>query len=160
MRIQLAKGIALLPTGLMSGAFGYGALNLAPTFRAVSLDMRISFHAELMKMNSTVMQSAMTVAASSTIALVVLAQGSVRRLTTGASLLTVATFLVTRLGNVPINGQIKKWAVSAAPDDHAEILQRWDLYNDIRTVTAVGAFLLLAIMAVGTQQERHLPDER
>ncbi|MBT2444441.1 hypothetical protein J7E93_30965 [Streptomyces sp. ISL-36] len=37
--------------------------------------------------------------------------------------------LITRLGNVPINGRIKQWAATAAPADHAAILDRWEAFN-------------------------------
>ncbi|MFF8609629.1 hypothetical protein ACF06X_27310 [Streptomyces sp. NPDC015346] len=38
MRIRLVQGLALLSTGALAGAFGYGAANLVPAFNAVPLD--------------------------------------------------------------------------------------------------------------------------
>ncbi|MEE4417767.1 DUF1772 domain-containing protein [Streptomyces bugieae] len=149
MRIRIVHGIALLSTGLLAGAFGYGAANLVPTFHAVPLGMRLSFHAELMKMNGITMQAAMGTAFLSSLTLAVLAGGGRFRLTAGAaSLLTLASFLITRFGNVPINGQIKRWAVTSAPAEHAEILGRWELFNTMRTLTALAAFGLLIVLAV------------
>ncbi|MDQ8704931.1 DUF1772 domain-containing protein [Streptomyces sp. LHD-70] len=148
MLIRPLLGLALLSTGTLAGAFGYGAANLVPTFDAVPLAMRLSFHAELMKMNGITMQAAMAVSALSALALAVLGRGTVRRIAAGAGLLALASFLITRLGNVPINGRIKEWAVSAAPADHAAILDRWEAFNYARTGTAFAAFLLLIVLAL------------
>ncbi|MFD6878358.1 MULTISPECIES: anthrone oxygenase family protein [unclassified Streptomyces] len=149
MRIRLVHALALLATGLLAGAFGYGAANLVPTFRAVPLDMRLSFHAELMRMNGITVQAAMAVSALGSLGLAVLTRGRARLAAGAAGLLTVASFLITRLGNVPINGRIKQWALTSAPADHAEALGRWELFNTMRTVTAVMAFGLLILLAVG-----------
>lgn len=149
MRIRLVHGLALLSTGLLAGAFGYGAANLVPTFNAVPLDMRLSFHAELMKMNGITMQAAMGTAFLSSLTLAVLARGRARLFASAAGLLTLASFLITRFGNVPINGRIKRWALTSAPADHAEILRRWELFNNVRTLTALVAFGLLIVLAVG-----------
>lgn len=57
----------------------------------------------------------------------------------------MASFLITRLGNVPINGRIKVWAVSTPPADYAMYLDRWEIVNVVRTLTA---FLLIVAIAV------------
>ncbi|WP_343240963.1 MULTISPECIES: DUF1772 domain-containing protein [unclassified Streptomyces] len=148
VRVRVTKGIAVSTTGLLAGAFGYGAVNLGPTFWEVPLEMRLSFHAQLMKMNSPVMLTAMGAAAASSLALAVQTRGRDRLLSAGATLLAGASFLITRFGNVPINGQIKVWAVTSPPADAVEILHRWDLFNRMRTSTALVAFILLVITAV------------
>lgn len=148
MRVRLFQGLALLSTGLLAGAFGYGAANLVPTFDAVPLDIRLSFHAELMKMNGITMQAAMGASILSSLTLAALTHGRTRLLAGAAGLLALASFLVTRLGNVPINGRIKEWASTSAPADHAEILDRWEMFNNIRTVAAVIAFALLIFLTL------------
>ncbi|MEV4438789.1 DUF1772 domain-containing protein [Streptomyces sp. NPDC049577] len=148
MRIRLLQGLSLLSTGLLAGAFGYGAANLVPTFNAVPIEMRLDFHAELMKMNGITMQGAMAVSALSSLALAALTRGRTRLLAGAAGFLTVASFLITRFGNVPINGRIKQWAATVPPADHARVLRRWELFNDARTVTAVVAFGLLVLLAL------------
>ncbi|MBT2898890.1 DUF1772 domain-containing protein [Streptomyces sp. McG3] len=148
MRIRLVQGLALLSTGALAGAFGYGAANLVPTFNAVPLDMRLSFHAQLMQMNGITMQGAMGVSALSALALAAMTRGAARRLAGGAGLLVIASFLITRLGNVPINGRIKQWAVTSAPADHAEMLTRWEAFNYARTGTAFAAFALLILLSL------------
>ncbi|MFC9590845.1 anthrone oxygenase family protein [Streptomyces sp. NPDC056944] len=147
-RVRLLLGVSLLSTGLLSGAFGYGAANLVPTFNSVPIEMRLDFHAELMKMNGITVQGAMAVSALSALALAAVTRRRTRVLAGTAGLLTVASFLITRFGNVPINGRIKQWAVTAPPADHAEILRRWELFNDARTLTAIAAFALLISIAL------------
>lgn len=145
-RVHLVGALALLFTGLLAGAFGYGAVNVVQTFKAVPLDVRLTFHTALMKMNGPVMQTTMALAVISAVLLAILARGPARRLAGLASALVLTSFLVTRFGNVPINAQIKVWAVSSAPPDHAAILRRWELFNDVRTVAALSAFVLLLIV--------------
>ncbi|MEV8531757.1 anthrone oxygenase family protein [Streptomyces sp. NPDC051211] len=148
MRIRLVQGLALLSTGALAGAFGYGAANLVPTFDAVPLEMRLSFHARLMEMNGITMQGAMALSALSAATLAVMTRGTARRLAGGAGLLALASFLITRLGNVPINGRIKQWAATSAPPDHAEILARWEAFNYARTAAAFAAFALLIALSL------------
>ncbi|MFJ4777945.1 anthrone oxygenase family protein [Streptomyces sp. NPDC088762] len=155
MPIRLVKGLALLSTGALAGAFGYGAANLVPTFDAVPIEMRLSFHARLMEMNGITMQGAMALSALSAATLAVMSRGTSRWLAGGAGLLVVASFLITRLGNVPINGRIKEWAVSSPPVDHAEILDRWEIFNLARTGTAFAAFALLILLVLRQPGAEH-----
>ena len=148
--IRLVTTLALLSTGLLAGAFGYGAVNVATTFDVVPLDVRLTFHSALMRMNGPVMQTTMGLAALSSLALARLHRGRPRHLAAAAGALAVASFLITRLGNVPINGRIKVWAVTSPPADYAEILQRWEMFNVARTLTALVAFALVILLAVGT----------
>ena len=65
----------------------------------------------------------------------------------GAVFYFVGTFLVTILGNVPLNDQLA--AVTAADPDAAEIwaiyLERWTMWNSTRTVAAMVAAVLFTI---------------
>jgi uncharacterized membrane protein len=148
MRVRLLQGLSLLSTGLLAGAFAYGAANLVPTFNAVPVGLRLDFHAELMKANGITVQGAMAVSTLSSLALAALTRGRDRLLASVAGILTLASFLITRFGNVPINGRIKQWAATAPPPDHAEILRRWELFNYARTLTALAAFALLTFLAL------------
>ncbi|MEJ2854101.1 MULTISPECIES: DUF1772 domain-containing protein [unclassified Saccharothrix] len=154
MPVRFVTGLALLSTGLLAGAFGYGAVNVATTFNVVPLDVRLTFHSALMQMNGPVMQTTMALAALSSLTLAVLTRGTRRRLAGTAGALAVASFLITRLGNVPINGRIKVWAVSTPPADYAAQLQRWEMFNVARTVTAFIAFLLIIIATRTLQSAR------
>ncbi|MFI9008677.1 anthrone oxygenase family protein [Actinosynnema sp. NPDC053489] len=142
-----AARVALLSTGLLAGTFGYGAVNLVTAFHAVPLDVRLTFHSALMRVNGPVVQPAMAVAAAGSIALAALARGRARAAAVTAGVLVATSFLVTRFGNVPINARIRQWAVTAPPADHAEVLRRREAFNAVRTVTALVAFLLVTWIA-------------
>ncbi|RAS60673.1 uncharacterized protein DUF1772 [Lentzea atacamensis] len=159
MPIRLVTGLALLSTGLLAGAFGYGAVNVATTFNVVPLDVRLTFHSALMQMNGPVMQTTMALAALSSLVLSVLARGTHRYLSGAAGVLVVASFLITRFGNVPINGQIKVWAVTTPPADYAPHLQRWETFNIVRTLTALVAFVLVIVIATLVTRSRQAERE-
>jgi uncharacterized membrane protein len=65
----------------------------------------------------------------------------------GALFYLLGTFLVTGLGNVPLNNQLA--AVSAADSSAVAVwrhyLDRWTMLNTVRTATAVAASVMLAI---------------
>ncbi len=65
----------------------------------------------------------------------------------GALLYLLGTFLVTGLGNVPLNDQLA--AVSAGDSSAIEVwqnyLNRWTLLNTVRTVAALAAAISLTI---------------
>ena len=65
----------------------------------------------------------------------------------GAMLYFVGTFLVTGLGNVPLNDQLA--ALSASDAEAISVwenyLDRWTLLNTIRTVAAVAATLMFTL---------------
>jgi uncharacterized membrane protein len=58
-----------------------------------------------------------------------------------ACLLAVICFLVTRLGNVPINMVIKTWNLEHPPHDWQNTLARWNLFHTARTCAAIGSFV-------------------
>ncbi|MGW4352245.1 DUF1772 domain-containing protein [Nocardia sp. NPDC004582] len=151
MRTRLLTAAALLTTGYLCGAFGYGLINVAQAFKTVPLDVRFTFHTALMKVNGPVMQSAMGMAALTALLLAIYSGGVVRRWAATAFGLVVTSFVITRFGNVPINGKIKQWAVGPRPDDYAQILHRWELFHIARTGTALLAFLIIIAIAVFAQ---------
>lgn len=87
-------------------------------FRAVPLDVRLTFHTALMRMNGPVIQTVMALAFLGSVALAVINRGG-RRWTAAAA--------------------------TAPPPDHASILRRWEIFNVVRTVAAVAAFGLLLL---------------
>ncbi|MFJ2667330.1 anthrone oxygenase family protein [Nocardia fluminea] len=148
MLIRSIRSLALLTTGLLVGAFGYGAANLVPTFHRVPLQMRLEFHTELMQNNSISMQATMAAAALSCLGAAVLTTGRDRIVAALATALVVASFAITRLGNVPINHRINRWALDGAPADYAAILTRWDIFHFLRTGTALLACALIIALVV------------
>jgi uncharacterized membrane protein len=65
----------------------------------------------------------------------------------GAIFYLVGTFLVTILGNVPLNDQLA--ALSATDPSASEVwkhyLDRWTMWNHVRTVAAMVAVLLFTL---------------
>ncbi|PSJ27402.1 DUF1772 domain-containing protein [Streptosporangium nondiastaticum] len=157
MRTRILQALSLFSTGLLAGAFAYGAANLVPTFNAVPIDMRLDFHTALMKMNGITMQATMAVSALTTLGLAASERGRARVIAGAAGALVVASFLITRFGNVPINGRIKQWAATAPPDGYAEVLRRWELFNDARTLTAAIALGLLVLLALPARRPGSSP---
>ncbi|MEV5652560.1 DUF1772 domain-containing protein [Nocardia sp. NPDC052254] len=149
------RAAAVLFPGLLAGAFGYGAVNVLYAFREVPLDVRFTFHTALMRVNGPVMQSLMALAVLSTLLLALRSTARQRWIAASAAALAVTSFLVTRFGNVPINQQIKRWAVSTPPDDYAEILRRWELFHFTRTGCALVAFALAITVVIGFTGETH-----
>ncbi|GII52057.1 hypothetical protein Pth03_04460 [Planotetraspora thailandica] len=150
-RVRHVQGAALLASGLLAGAFGYGAANVVPTFAAVPLDVRLTFHTAMMKVNEPVMQTAMALAILSSFGLAVVSRGLPRRLAIGAGALTLTSLLVTVFGNVPLHAHIRQWAAGSVAEGYAEILQRWETFHTIRTLTALAAFVLIVAIAVYTR---------
>ncbi|MFI6921010.1 hypothetical protein ACIBIZ_13730 [Nonomuraea spiralis] len=93
--VRYTQGAALVATGLLAGAFGYGAANVIPTFDAVPLDVRLTFHTTMMKVNEPVMQSAMALAILTTFGLAVAGRGRPRLLALGAGALAAFVLIVT-----------------------------------------------------------------
>ncbi|GII78772.1 hypothetical protein Sru01_37540 [Sphaerisporangium rufum] len=157
--VRYAQAAATLATGLLAGAFGYGAANVVPTFAAVPLDVRLTFHTAMMKVNEPVMQSAMALAILSTAALAVAERGPARRTAAVAAGLTMTSLLVTVFGNVPLHGHFRRWAAtSVVPEGYTGILARWETFHTIRTGTALAAFVL--VIAVGALARPATPAAR
>ncbi len=145
---RTAAGVALLAAGLLAGSMFYGWANVVPAFAAVPLDVHLTFRTELMNHNGVVMQALMAVALGAAVWLVVAGRGRVRRWAVGSAGLTAVTFLVTRFGNVPINGEMRAWAAGDLAVDYQQRLQVWGALNDVRVATSIAAFVLL-VVAVG-----------
>lgn len=144
-RPQLAQAASLLFGGLVAGMFSYGAVNVVYAFRDVTPDVRFDFHTALMSVNGFVMQTMMGLAILSYLLLTILGGSRGRWLAGISTVLAIATFMITRFGNVPINQHIKVWAVSGPPVDYVEILQRWETFHFARTICIVIAFTLIVI---------------
>ncbi|SEG94570.1 Uncharacterized membrane protein [Nonomuraea solani] len=142
---------ATLVTGLLAGAFGYGAANVVPTFGVVPLEVRLTFHTAMMRVNEPVMQTAMALAILSTIALALTSGGTPRRLAAGAASSALATLLITVFGNIPLHAHIRRWATTTPTAGYEDILRRWETFHTLRTLTALTAFALV-ILATRTRR--------
>ncbi|MFC6079652.1 DUF1772 domain-containing protein [Sphaerisporangium aureirubrum] len=152
----LFQGFALLTTGLLAGTFAYGAVNIVPAFNAVPLEVRLTFHSAMMRLNEPVMRTAMALAIISSLGLALASRGLPRLLPAGAAVLGLGSLLITLLGNVPLHQDIKRWAATgSAPPGHQEILRQWDTFHAMRTATGLAAFLLIIVAAVVLHRPHH-----
>jgi uncharacterized membrane protein len=151
---RMVRGVALFATGILAGAFFYARVAVSPTFRAVPMDVHLKFRVALMAMNAPFMQSLMGLAALTSLAVAVLSAGSTRMFAASASASALVSLLVTRFGNVPINEQMKRWRLDALPPDTTQLLDRWDVFHDIRTAAALLSFALLLVALNRTPTRR------
>ncbi|MFF4193372.1 hypothetical protein [Nonomuraea sp. NPDC001831] len=84
-RVRYLQGAALPATGLLAGAFGHGAADVAPTFAAVPPDVRLTFHTTMTKVDEPVMRSAMGLAILTTLGPALAGRDLLRRPASGAA---------------------------------------------------------------------------
>jgi uncharacterized membrane protein len=143
----IAKALALCTTGLLAGTFYYATFNVLPTFSEVPDSVHLAFRTALMKHNAVTMQLLMasSVLAGGWLAWQVRHNRRALCWVIPSCLLAVTCFLVTRLGNVPINMLIKTWSPEHPPHDWQNTLARWNLFHTMRAYAAMGSFLSLVI---------------
>lgn len=61
-----------------------------------------------------------------------------------------STLIITLTINVPIDYQIKKWAVNSAPSNWENIRRRWELFHAIRTFLSIAAFSCIALACISS----------
>lgn len=60
----------------------------------------------------------------------------------------IASVVTTLLVNVPVNNEIMDaWSVQDPPTDWAEVRDRWNLFDTVRTALNVVAFVCLLLAA-------------
>lgn len=69
-----------------------------------------------------------------------------------AASLLIASGLVTRLGNQPINAVVMTWSKSTIPDNWADLRDQWWSLHTIRTGTSLLAFALVVWAHIGKEQ--------
>lgn len=66
-----------------------------------------------------------------------------------AALLLIASGLVTRFGNQPINAIVMTWKKDTAPADWMDLRETWWTFHQVRTALLFVAFCLITWTAVG-----------
>ena len=143
MKTWIPKFLSTIVTGLLAGAFVYGLFNVVPTFYEVPVDVHLAYRTQLMNHNSTTMQFLMlaSIITPSWYAIVYRHRRSVMYFSFLSAILALTSLLVTRFGNVPINQLIRTWPVNHPPASWTVLLHKWDQYNLIRSMAAVGSFI-------------------
>lgn len=154
---KIANFLALMSSGLLAGAFAYGFFTVVPTFYEVPLEVHLTYRDALMRHNGIYMQAIMAISVLAPIWWGLTMDGPAisQRLCVTASLLSVISFVVTRFGNVPINRMIKTWSAAAPPEGYAQLLDRWMVFNAIRTAAAALGFVCVAVAMMSIR--KHLP---
>lgn len=137
------KFLGLMAAGLLSGAFIYTVLNVIPAFYEVPPAVHLAYRVQLMGHNGITMQTLMSLCFITPVWYAALCRKNTmpRNLALLSAGLALATFLVTRFGNVPINQVIRTWPPAAPPADWLQWLRQWDIYHLLRTGTALGCFI-------------------
>lgn len=162
MKLQLSRIASLLFTGLIAGTFFYGTYCVLPAFYQVSTETHLHFRTALMNHNKTVVMALVILALLVTAFYCVIVRKIkiVRTLCLGALFLTIVSLLITRLGSVPINMQIKTWIPSSPPGDWLKILETWNFYNLIRTIASLASFICLLMADVWLMRQKVAGEER
>jgi uncharacterized membrane protein len=140
---RASAAVALLATGLLAGALWFGWSNVDPTFAAVPLDVHLAFRVQLQSRNAVIMPALMGASLAAIVWFAIAARGRTRIGAVISAAFIVVTTVVTQLGNVPINREMRQWAAGELAPDYQERLQVWGMFNDIRVAAAVAAFAML-----------------
>jgi uncharacterized membrane protein len=138
----------------LAGALAYGFFTVVPTFDEVPLQTHLTYRTALMRHNGIYVQIVMAVSILTPLCWGLTMDGArtSRLAALLASCLNIISFLVTRFGNVPINQMIKTWSATAHPLEYEKLLDRWLIFNDIRTATAVISFICVAIATISSRE--------
>lgn len=144
---RVAKLLSLISTGFLAGVFTYAFFAIIPAWNEVPREVHFTYRVALMRHNAIVMQSIMAVGILAPLwwAWTIRAMPAARACAVAASVMNLTAVLVTRFGNVPINQYVRKWLTETPPMDYLEILHRWTVFNNIRSVAAVLGFALILI---------------
>jgi len=144
--LTAARGTGVVLTGVLAGA----------VLAVWLLDRRLGASGELYAVAMQEMIPAYTVplptlgavALLATVIAAILARRDRRAcaLTVGAAALLVVGLAVTTRVNLPLNEAILTWTPRNPPADWQQVRERWSAAHTVRTVTALGAAGLLALV--------------
>jgi hypothetical protein len=142
---RVAKMLSLMSTGFLAGVFTYAFFAIIPAWNEVPREVHFTYRVALMRHNAIVMQSIMAIGILTPLwwAWTIRAMPAARACAVAASLMNLTCVVVTRFGNVPMNRLIRRWLTETPPGDYLAQLHRWDVFNNIRTMAAIFAFLLI-----------------
>jgi uncharacterized membrane protein len=147
MKTKVAQAFALLATGLLAGVFYYGTFTVIPAFYEVPIEVHLKYRVALMNHNAVYVQLLTGIAILTPVWLAFVYKKSalIRNYAILAAIAALISILTTRFGNVPINRMMRVWEAGKAPANWREILDKWNMFNDIRTVFALASFVLVLI---------------
>lgn len=151
MRLAIARFAAVLLIGLLAGSA------LANFLLEASLGRSAAFNIEYKQVIIRAYTVALPVLGAGGIASALAVAYLARRdritlwFTTGAVLCCIAGLAITLTVHFPINDQVIAWSPTSPPAEWRLVLDRWRASNNIRTVMAIAAFVLLLIPTLARQ---------
>jgi uncharacterized membrane protein len=144
---DVVRLVGVFATGLLAGGFVYTVATVQRTFYAVPMGVHLTFRIALMSRNAVYMQAMMALSVISSIWLSVApgVDALSRGCAIAAAVFALTCFLVTRFGNVPLNGLIRSWSAETPESVWRKPLRRWDTFHLIRTAAAAAAFAAMVI---------------
>ncbi len=147
----MTHGLALTLTGLFAGFFSTYTMSVV---RGLGITDDVTYVTAFQGINDTIRNLEFGIVFFGTLPAVLLALGvnwgadrSGQYLRIGAAVLVLATILITFIGNVPLNTELADVNSAdpvAATEARASFESLWNRLNLARTMTAIGAFVLLA----------------
>lgn len=149
--LAMVRVITVVCTGLLAGIF-LGYLASAPARGALSASSFVQHQQVVHAYYARIAPSLILVALVTGLTWLLLVRSHWRRaefwfIAASAGGIVFITVL-TRAVNAPLNDQLMTWSIAAPPTNVRELWATWEQTHMIRTVVAVGAFVL-AVVAMG-----------
>jgi uncharacterized membrane protein len=139
----------LLFSGLLAGLFAMGTLVIQPVSIELPSEAHVLFRQRMIPRLHYLAPPIMFCALFSNLFLSIsLASGWSRALLRMNAVLYCESILVTLWGNVPLNRQFMKWKPATLAENWMELIRRWGVYDQVRFVLCLIAFLS-ALVAAG-----------
>lgn len=146
MSVDLLLGlVVLVGGGLTAGVLFSVALSVVPAFQGMPPERYVEVHKLVGRRYDHVMPPMVITWTVLDVVLAARAQtGSAQALLLVAAVLGAGVALVSQLGNVPINRQVKALPAGPVPAGWSDPRSRWRAFNLIRTYCAVCALVVNA----------------
>jgi uncharacterized membrane protein len=155
--LPAAEAAAIVLLGLMSGFFFAFAVDVAPAMAQLDGPTYVTTQQWINRVVRSVPFAAAYFGAAVLPFVVAALAFAARRRATGLAWLAIATlyfgavFWVTRSVNIPINEMMAGWNPAAPPPDWAQLRDRWNDSNLLRTVAAVLCFAAAVALNAATR---------
>jgi uncharacterized membrane protein len=150
--ISTLSVLALVLTGLVAGTLTAGVVAVKPALHSLSptsyITVKQAFDRSYPRLMKPLQLTALAACLALTAAAAADGAGRCATWSGSATLLVAVNILVTVRGDVPINILMASWRPEAMPIDWQRHRTRWDIFNNVRTLAAVVALVLLSLAVV------------
>jgi uncharacterized membrane protein len=145
--LRVVRAIAVLSIGLLAGIYLADRAS-APARATLDPSSFVKYqqtvHVTYVKMMPPLVIAAIIAAAAWLFLVRLRWRGTEFWLVAAATCAIILIAVMTRAVNVPLNNQLMTWSVAAPPENLKELWARWEQVDAIRTVVAIGAFVVEA----------------